>query len=109
MPQPTFMPPSTTTDELKTHQLAGLKWTVRHAYDGSSFYRARLDAAGISPADIRSLADLQKLPLTAADDLRDGYPFPFRSVPYERIVRIHASSDTTGKRKILGYTAKVLG
>jgi phenylacetate-CoA ligase len=100
------MPPFATVDELKAHQLAGLKWTVRHAYQGSSFYRDHLDAAGIAPADILSLADLPKLPLTTAADLQDGYPFPFRSVPYERIVRIHASSGTTGKRKILGYTQK---
>jgi phenylacetate-CoA ligase len=102
----TFMPPFKTGDELAAHQLAGLKWTVRHAYEGSSFYRAHLDAAGVSPEDIRDLADLQKLPLTTAEDLRDGYPFPFRAVPYEQIVRIHASSGTTGKRKILCYTAK---
>jgi phenylacetate-CoA ligase len=104
--QQTFMPTFKTGDELKAHQLAGLKWTVRHAYEGSSFYRGRLDEAGVSPGDIRDLSDLQKLPLTTGEDLRDGYPFPFRSVPFEQIVRIHASSGTTGKRKILGYTAK---
>ncbi len=54
---------------------------MRHAYEGSSFYRAQLDEAGIGPDDIRTLADLQKLPLTTAEDLRDGYPFPFRAVP----------------------------
>ena len=54
---------------------------MRHAYEGSSFYRAHLDAAGVAPDDIRSLDDLQKLPLTTGEDLRDGYPFPFRSVP----------------------------
>jgi phenylacetate-coenzyme A ligase PaaK-like adenylate-forming protein len=102
----TFMPPFKTGDELRAHQLAGLKWTVRHAHEGSSFYRAHLDAAGVPPEDIRDLADLQKLPLTTGEDLRDGYPFPFRSVPYEQIVRIHASSGTTGTRKILCYTAK---
>ena len=102
----TFMPPFKTGDELEAHQLAGLKWTVRHAYEGSSFYRAHLDTAGVSPADILDLADLQKLPLTTGEDLRDGYPFPFRSVPFEQIVRIHASSGTTGKRKILCYTGK---
>jgi len=102
----TFMPPFKTGDELRAHQLAGLKWTVRHAFEGSSFYRAHLDAAGVSPADIRDLADLQKLPLTTGEDLRDGYPFPFRAVPFEQIVRIHASSGTTGKRKILCYTGK---
>jgi phenylacetate-CoA ligase len=102
----TFMPSFKTGDELKAHQLAGLQWTVRHAYEGSTFYRARLDAAGVGPETIRSLDDLAKLPLTTGEDLRDGYPFPFRSVPYEQIVRIHASSGTTGKRKILCYTAK---
>ena len=106
--QQTFMPPFKSEEELKAHQLRGLQWTVRHAYEGSSFYRARLDEAGISPDDIRSLDDLQKLPLTTGEDLRDGYPFPFRSVPYEQIVRIHASSGTTGKRKIIGYTQKDL-
>ncbi|HZK14817.1 MAG TPA: ATP-binding cassette domain-containing protein, partial [Desulfobaccales bacterium] len=102
--QQTFMPSFKTEDELRAHQLAGLKWTVRHAFEGSSFYRARLDEAGVSPEDIRHLSDLQKLPLTTGEDLRDGYPFPFRSVPFEQIVRLHASSGTTGKRKILCYT-----
>ena len=102
----TFMPPFKTEDELKAHQLKGLQWTVRHAYEGSSFYRGRLDEAGVGPDDIRELADLQKLPLTTGEDLQKGYPFPFRAVPYEQIVRIHASSGTTGKRKILGYTQK---
>ncbi len=104
----TFMPPFKTVEELRAHQLQGLKWTVRHAYQGSGFYRAKLDDAGIAPDDIRSLDDLARLPLTTGEDLRDGYPFPFRAVPYEQIVRIHASSGTTGKRKILCYTQKDL-
>ena len=104
----TFMPRFKTAGELAAHQLQGLKWTVRHAYQGSSFYRARLDEAGIGPDDVRSLTDLPRLPLTTGEDLRDGYPFPFRAVPYEQIVRIHASSGTTGKRKIIGYTQKDL-
>ncbi len=108
MSKQTFMPPFKTEGELRAHQLAGLKWTVRHAYEGSSFYRARLEQAGVAPGDIASLEDLGKLPLTTADDLRDGYPFPFRAVPFEQIVRVHASSGTTGKRKILGYTQKDL-
>ncbi|MDP3182383.1 MAG: ATP-binding cassette domain-containing protein [Desulfobaccales bacterium] len=108
MSKQTFMPPFKTEEELRTHQLNGLKWTVRHAYEGSSFYRARLDEAGVAPGDIRSLEDLGKLPLTTGEDLRDGYPFPFRAVPFEHIVRVHASSGTTGKRKILGYTQKDL-
>ena len=106
MRKQTFMPPFQTVAELEAHQLEGLKWTVGHAFKGSSFYRAQLEAAGLNPEDIRSLDDLKKLPLTTADDLRDGYPFPFRAVPFEQIVRIHASSGTTGKRKILTYTQK---
>lgn len=104
--QQTFLPLCKTEAGLQARQLEGLQWTVRHAYEGSSFYRARLEEAGIGPADIRTLADIQKLPLTTGEDLRDGYPFAFRSVPFEQIVRIHASSGTTGKRKILCYTQK---
>ena len=66
------------TEELKAHQLKGLKWTVAHAYKGSLAYRHKLDQAGISPPDIKSLEDIQRLPFTTADDLRDGYPFPLR-------------------------------
>ncbi len=102
----TFMPPFKTEEELEAYQLKGLQWTVRHAYEGSSFYRARLDASGVSPEDLRSLEDLEKLPFTAGEDLRDGYPFPLRAVPFEQIVRVHASSGTTGMRKILCYTQK---
>lgn len=105
----TFMPDVETEEELNDHQLRGLKWTVAHAYEGSGFYRSRFDEWGLSPDDIRSLDDLQKLPFTTADDLRDGYPFPLRAVPYEQIVRVHASSGTTGKRKVLGYTQKDIG
>jgi phenylacetate-coenzyme A ligase PaaK-like adenylate-forming protein/ABC-type branched-subunit amino acid transport system ATPase component len=102
----TFMPPFASEDDLRAHQLKGLQWTVRHAWQGSPFYRARLDAAGIAPEAVRSLDDIAKLPFTTADDLRDDYPFPLRSVPYEQLVRIHSSSGTTGKRKILCYTQK---
>lgn len=106
MQQQNFMPAFTTEDELKTHQLAGLKWTVRHAYEGSTEYREKLDQAGITPDKIQSLDDLNKLPFTTAEDLRDGYPFPLKAVPFEQIVRVHASSGTTGKRKVLCYTQK---
>lgn len=106
MSRQTFMPPFQTVAELEEHQVKGLQWTVRHAYEGSSFYRENLEAAGVRPGDIRTLADLQKLPFTTGEDIRDGYPFPFRAVPFEQIVRIHSSSGTTGKRKILGYTQK---
>ena len=102
----TFMPAFASLDELRAHQLEGLKWTIGHARKGSEFYRARLDDAGIGPDSVRSLDDIQKLPFTSANDLREGYPFPLLSVPLEKVVRIHASTGTTGKRKILTYTRK---
>ena len=102
----TFMPNFKTEDELKAHQLEGLQWTVRHAYQGSSFYKNKMDEAGVRPQDIQSHDDLEKLPFTTAQDLRADYPFPLLSVPLENVVRIHASSGTTGKRKVLCYTQK---
>ncbi len=106
--QKDFMPAITSEEQLHAHQLDGLKWTVRHAFEGSSFYREKLEAAGIKPDSIQSLDDLHKLPITSMDDLRNEYPFPLRSVPFEQIVRVHASSGTTGKRKVLSYTQKDL-
>jgi phenylacetate-coenzyme A ligase PaaK-like adenylate-forming protein/ABC-type branched-subunit amino acid transport system ATPase component len=103
-----FMPTLASTADLHTRQLQGLQWTVRHVYEGSPAYRAKLDAAGVTPESIQSLDDLRRLPFTTTDDLRDGYPFPLRSVPFEQIVRVHASSGTTGKRKVLCYTQKDL-
>ncbi|MBW2618408.1 MAG: phenylacetate--CoA ligase [Deltaproteobacteria bacterium] len=102
----TFMPSFKSADELLSHQLEGLKWTVGHAYKGSEFYRARLDEAGVGPDSIRSLDDLQRLPLTTAEDIRAGYPFPLLSVPLKKVVRVHASTGTTGQRKVMCYTAK---
>jgi phenylacetate-CoA ligase len=106
MPKLSFMPHFKTEEELQAHQLKGLQWTVAHAFEGSEEYRAKIQQAGIAPEDIRSLADLQRLPFTTADDLRLGYPFPLRSVPFAKIVRIHSSSGTTGRRKNLCYTQK---
>lgn len=91
-------------EQLRDIQLKGLKWTVEHVYNGSEFYRKRLKEHGISPQDIKSLDDLKHLPFTTAEDLRENYPFPFLSVPMKDVIRIHASSGTTGKRKILAYT-----
>ncbi len=102
----TFIPPFTDTAQLQGYQLGGLKWTVQHAYGGSEHYRRVMDQAGVAPNDIKSLDDIRKLPFTTADDLRAGYPFPLLSVPMSEVVRIHASSGTTGKRKILAYTQK---
>jgi phenylacetate-CoA ligase len=102
----TFMPSFENLDELRQHQLKGLQWTVHHAYRGSSLYRKKLEAAGVRSKDLRTLDDIRKLPFTTADDLRKDYPFPLLSVPQSQVVRIHASSGTMGKRKILSYTQK---
>lgn len=101
-----FMPTFVTVDQLADHQLKGLRWTVSHAYQGSAAYRAKFDAAGVKPEDIRCLDDLKRLPFTTAADMAAGYPFPLLCVPFEDVVRIHASSGTTGKRKVLCYTKK---
>ena len=102
----TFMPKFVNLEALHTHQLERLKWTVVHVYNGSPFYKKRLEKAGVRPGSIRSSDDLKRLRFTTADDLKEGYPFPLLSVPESRVVRIHASSGTTGKKKILAYTQK---
>ncbi len=100
----TFMPQFKDVDQLFDHQLEGLKWTIEHAYNGSSFYRKQFEKAGVMPSDIKSLDDLSRLPFTTGNDLKEGYPLPLLSVPEKDVVRIHASSGTTGKRKVLSYT-----
>ncbi len=102
----TFMPTYSSYDELAKIQLSGLQWTVNHAYNGSPVYRKRLDESGVKPDQIKSLDDLRRLPFTTSKDLAEGYPFPLLSVPMDQVVRIHASSGTTGKRKVLCYTQK---
>ena len=102
----TFMPKIANEDELRKLQLRGLQWTVEHAYSNSEFYRKQFDRAGVKPGDVRKLEDIVHLPFVSSKDLAEGYPFPLRAVPFEKIVRIHASSGTTGKRKILAYTQK---
>jgi len=92
-------------DELAALQLERLRRTVRSAYDNVPHYRRKFDAAGVRPEDVRSLADLAKLPFTTKADLRDNYPFGMFAVPREKVVRIHASSGTTGKPTVVGYTA----
>ena len=91
-------------DELETLQLARLKETVRHAYQNVPYYRAKLDAVGVHPDDIRALDDITRLPFTTKDDLRQNYPFGMFAVPPEEIARIHASSGTTGLATVVGYT-----
>jgi phenylacetate-CoA ligase len=92
------------TDELRAWQLAQLKWSLRHAYDNVAHYRASFDAAGVHPNDLRSLDDLVKFPFTTKADLRDNYPFGMFAVPREQVARVHASSGTTGKPTVVGYT-----
>ena len=99
-----FIPQNLTEEELNAKQLQGLKWTVAHAYQNSAFYRERFDATQLKPGDVNTLEDLRHLPFTNKEDLQDGYPFPLRAVPFSDIVRIHASSGTTGKRKVMCYT-----
>lgn len=91
-------------DELRALQFKRLQATLHHAYANSPAYRRKFDAAGVHPADCRSLADLRKFPFTTKADLRDAYPFGMLAVPRERCVRIHASSGTTGKPTVVGYT-----
>ncbi|CAN5663063.1 phenylacetate--CoA ligase [soil metagenome] len=91
-------------DELRALQLKRLKATLQHAYDNSLVYRVKFDAAGVHPDDCKSLADLAKFPFTTKSDLRDSYPFGMFAVPREHCVRIHASSGTTGKPTVVGYT-----
>src|SRR5947208_14500551 len=93
-------------DELQALQLRRLQWTLRHAYDNVAHYRAAFDAAGVRPDDLRTLDDLARFPFTVKTDLRDHYPFGMFAVPRERVVRIHASSGTTGRPTVVGYTAK---
>jgi phenylacetate-CoA ligase len=92
--------------DLKKLQLERLRWTLQHAYDNVPHYRRKFDAAGVKPQDCRSLADLAGFPFTTKSDLRETYPFGMFAVPMDRIVRIHASSGTTGKPTVVGYTAK---
>ena len=91
-------------DELRTLQLQRLQWSVRHAYENVAHYRESFRAAGVHPHDLRSFDDLAKFPFTVKDDLRANYPFGMFAVPREQVVRIHASSGTTGKPTVVGYT-----
>lgn len=91
-------------DELQALQTARLKWTLRHAYDNVPMYRRKFDAAGVHPDDFKTLQDIRLFPCTTKQDLRDNYPFDTFAVPMEQVVRIHASSGTTGKPTVVGYT-----
>ena len=91
-------------DEVAALQLDRLRWTLQHAYDNVPHYRAAFDAKGVHPSDLKSLADLAKFPFTTKKDLRDNYPFGLFAVPRTQVARVHASSGTTGKPTVVGYT-----
>ncbi|MDN3545504.1 MAG: phenylacetate--CoA ligase PaaK [Roseateles asaccharophilus] len=93
-------------DELQALQLQRLKWSLKHAYENVPHYKAAFDAKGVHPDDLKSLADIAKFPFTTKQDLRANYPFGMFAVPRERVARIHASSGTTGKPTVVGYTAR---
>jgi phenylacetate-CoA ligase len=93
-------------DELRALQLERLRWSLDHAYRNVAHYRQAFDAAGVVPSELRTLDDLAKFPFTGKADLRANYPFGMFAVPRERVARIHASSGTTGKPTVVGYTAK---
>ena len=91
-------------DEITSLQLERLKWTVAHAYENVGLYKRKFDAAGVHPDDLKAPEDIAKFPFTTKEDLRQGYPFEMMAVPMEQVARIHASSGTTGKPTVVGYT-----
>ena len=91
-------------DEIMSLQTQRLAWSLKHAYDNVAHYRKAFDKAGVHPSDFRELTDLAKFPFTVKTDLRDNYPFNMFAVPRENLVRVHASSGTTGKPIVVGYT-----
>jgi len=93
-------------DEVQALQLQRLRWTLQHAYDNVAHYKRSFDAKGVHPSDLKQLSDLSKFPFTVKQDLRDNYPFGMFAVPREQVSRIHASSGTTGKPTVVGYTRK---
>lgn len=107
-PKPGDLDPIETAsrDEIAALQFERMHWSLGHAYANVPFYKASFDAAGVHPDDLTSLADLAKFPFTTKADLRDNYPFGMFAVPREQIARIHASSGTTGKPTVVGYTQK---
>jgi phenylacetate-CoA ligase len=93
-------------DEISALQLARLKWTLAHVYANVPHYKQAFDAVGVHPDDLKSLGDLRKFPFTAKNDLRANYPFGMMAMPREQLLRIHASSGTTGKPTVVGYSRK---
>jgi phenylacetate-CoA ligase len=107
-PDETLLDPAErlSVDELRALQLERLQWTLRHAYENVPHYRQAFDAAGVHPEDCRELADLARFPTTSKADLRDNYPFGMFAVPQDQVRRVHASSGTTGRPTVVGYTER---
>jgi phenylacetate-CoA ligase len=107
-PQPGDLDPIETAsrDEIAALQLQRLKWSLQHAYDNVPHYRKKFDDKGVHPNDLNTLADIAKFPFTTKADLRDNYPFGMFAVPRTQVARVHASSGTTGKPTVVGYTLK---
>ncbi|HRK39176.1 MAG TPA: phenylacetate--CoA ligase [Burkholderiaceae bacterium] len=105
-PQPGDLDPIETAsrDEVAALQLQRLKWSLQHAYDNVPHYRKKFDDKGVHPSDLKTLADIAKFPFTTKADLRDNYPFGMFAVPRTQVARVHASSGTTGKPTVVGYT-----
>jgi phenylacetate-CoA ligase len=97
---------SASLDELQSLQLERMRWSLQHAYDNVPHYQKSFDEAGVEPGDLKSLSDLAKFPFTVKTDLRENYPFGMFAVPQKEVVRIHASSGTTGQPTVVGYSAK---
>ncbi|MEQ9507417.1 MAG: phenylacetate--CoA ligase, partial [Alloalcanivorax xenomutans] len=91
-------------DELKQLQVERLRWSLTHAYNNVPFYRKAFDDAGVHPYDLKSLDDLRHFPFTTKSDLRDNYPFGMLATPMREVVRVLASSGTTGKPTVVAYT-----
>ncbi|HOE42916.1 MAG TPA: phenylacetate--CoA ligase, partial [Rhodoferax sp.] len=109
-PRPGDLEPIETAsrDEIAALQLQRLKWTLQHAYDNVPHHKMKFDAKGVHPSDLKTLADLALFPFMTKADLRDEYPFGLLAVPREQVARLHASSGTTGKSIVVGYTARDL-
>ncbi|HET6210076.1 MAG TPA: AMP-binding protein, partial [Jatrophihabitans sp.] len=96
-------------DEITALQLTRLRWSLQHAYDNVEYYRIAFDAAGVHPSELTELADLARFPFTTKEDLRQNYPYGMLAVPPGQVSRIHASSGTTGRPTVVGYTAEDVG
>src|SRR6476619_5721641 len=105
-PASLLRPPSVPADleSLRALQLERLQWSLRHAHENVPHYRRAFEEAGVTPDDLRELADLARFPFTTKKDLRDNYPFGMFAVPRAEVARVHASSGTTGKPTVVGYT-----